>query len=134
MEVVSTRKAAFVTGKCAAAPITSNIPLWQTLHAFLLNIRNFPPEVNNIQQREVELNVILSRINNVLIKQKRHGIFVLLYIPSTKQNQSGSMLTRHFKLFLYKRKINSKILNCFILFLLFPFFLESPNHYESLVQ
>ena len=81
MGVVSSPEAAFFSGKCDAPPITSNIPLSQILHAFLFNIRNYSPEVNNIQQRAVELNVSLSRIKYFDIEQKRYGIFVLLYIP-----------------------------------------------------
>ena len=55
-------------------------------HAFLLNIRNYSPEVTNIQRRKAELNIILPRVNNFGIKQKRHGIFVLLYGNNTKQD------------------------------------------------
>ena len=58
----------------------------QIFHAFLFNIRNYSPEVINIQRREAELNIILPRVNNFDIKQKRHGIFVLLYATNTKQN------------------------------------------------
>ena len=32
----------------------------------------------NIQRRKAELNIILLRVNNFDIKQKRHVIFVLL--------------------------------------------------------
>ena len=56
-------------------------------HAFLFNIRNYSPEVINIQRREAELNIILPRVNNFDIKQKKtHGIFVLLYTTNTKQD------------------------------------------------
>ena len=58
----------------------------QVFHAFLFNIRNYSPEVINIQRREAELNIILPRVNNFDIKQKRHGIFVLLYATNTKQD------------------------------------------------
>ena len=55
-------------------------------HAFLFNIRNYSPEVINIQRREAELNIILLRVNNFDIKQKKtHGIFFLLYTTNTKQ-------------------------------------------------
>ena len=50
------------------------------------NIRNYSSEVINIHRRKVELNIKLPRVNNFNIKQKRHGIFVLLYATSTKQN------------------------------------------------
>ena len=36
----------------------------------MFNIRNYSPEVSNIQRREAELNIILPRVNNVAIKQK----------------------------------------------------------------
>ena len=58
----------------------------QIFHAFLFNIRNYSPEVINIQRHEAELNIILARVNNFNIKQKRHGIFVLLYAINTKQD------------------------------------------------
>lgn len=54
----------------------------------LFNIRNYLHDVSNIQRREVELNIILPRVNNFHIKQKKqHGISLLLYTLSTKQNQ-----------------------------------------------
>ena len=40
----------------------------QIFHAVLLNIRNFSPDVINIQRREAELNIILLRVNNVDVK------------------------------------------------------------------
>ena len=58
----------------------------QIFHAFLFNIRNYSSEVINIQRRETELNIVLPRVNNFNIKQKRHGIFVLLYTTNIKQD------------------------------------------------
>ena len=55
----------------------------EIFHAFLFNISNYSPEVINIQRREVELNVVLLRVNNFDIKKKKHGIFVLLYATNT---------------------------------------------------
>ena len=46
----------------------------------------YSPEVINIQRHETELNIILSKVNNFDIKQKRHGILVLLYATNTKQD------------------------------------------------
>ena len=43
-------------------------------------------QVINTQRCEAELNIILPRVNNFDIKQKRHGIFVLLYATNTKQD------------------------------------------------
>ena len=34
-------------------------------------------EIINIQRSEAEVNIILLRVNNFDIKQKRHGVFVL---------------------------------------------------------
>ena len=58
-------------------------------HALLFNIRNYSPEVINIQRREEELNIILPRVSNFDIKQKRHGIFAFLYATNTKQDLGG---------------------------------------------
>ena len=58
----------------------------QIFHAFLFNIRNYSPEVNNIQRREAELNTVLPRVNNFDIKQKRHEILVISYGTNTKQD------------------------------------------------
>ena len=55
----------------------------QIFHAFLFNIRNYSPEVINIQRHEAELNIVLPRVNNFDIKQKRHEICVLLYATNT---------------------------------------------------
>ena len=43
----------------------------QILRAFLFNIRNYSPEVINIQRRGAGLSIILSRVNNFDIKQKK---------------------------------------------------------------
>ena len=48
--------------------------------------RSYSPEVINIQRHEAELNIVLPRVNNFDIKQKRHGIFVLLYTTNTKRD------------------------------------------------
>ena len=40
----------------------------QIFHAILFNIRNYSPEVSNIQRREAEVNIILLRVNNFDIK------------------------------------------------------------------
>ena len=58
----------------------------QIFHAFLFNIRNYSPEVINIQRREAELNTVLPRVNNFDIKQKRHEILVISYGTNTKQD------------------------------------------------
>ena len=41
-------------------------------------ISNYSPEVINIPRREDEFNIMLPRVNNFVIKQKRHGIFCSL--------------------------------------------------------
>ena len=58
----------------------------QIFHAFLFNVRNYSLGVINIQRRDAELNIILRRVNNFDIKQKRHGMFVSLYATNTKQD------------------------------------------------
>ena len=56
----------------------------QIFHAFLFNIRNYSPELINIQLREAELNMILSRVSNFDIKQKKAWNISLLYAIDTK--------------------------------------------------
>ena len=58
----------------------------QIFHAILSNVGNYSPEVINIQRRETDLNITLPKVNDFDIKQKRHGIFVLLYATNTKQD------------------------------------------------
>ena len=50
------------------------------LHAFLFNIRNYPPEVINVQRRKAECE--LPRVNNFNIKQKKYGIFFCYMAPT----------------------------------------------------
>ena len=54
----------------------------QIFHAFLFNIRNYSPEVINIQLREAELNIILPRVNNFDIEQKSIKC-LFYYMPPT---------------------------------------------------
>ena len=62
----------------------------QIFHAFLFNIRNYPPEVINIQWRKAKLNFILSSVNNFHIKQKKtwNICFIICY---QYQTRSGKM-------------------------------------------
>ena len=51
------------------------------------NIRNYSSDVSNVQRQEAKLSIVLSRVNNSDIKQKKNlknGIFVLLYVTNTK--------------------------------------------------
>ena len=49
----------------------------QIFHDSLFNIRNYSPKV---------IVIILPRVNNFNVKQKMHGIFVLLYAINIKQD------------------------------------------------
>ena len=49
-------------------------------NAFSFNIRNYSPEVINIQQREVELNIILPKVNSFDIKQKKGMEYLSYYM------------------------------------------------------
>ena len=62
----------------------------QILHAFLFNIRNYSPEVINIQRREAELNIILPRVNNFDIKQKTE--WNICFDNVTRQIREGKHL------------------------------------------
>ena len=61
----------------------------QIFHAFLFNIRNYSPEVINIQRREAELNIILLRVNNFDIKQKKIAWTIFFIICHQHQTTSG---------------------------------------------
>ena len=43
----------------------------QIFRTFLFNIKNYSPEVINIQRREAGLNIILPRVNDFDIKLKK---------------------------------------------------------------
>ena len=62
----------------------------QIFHAFLFNIRNYSPEVINIQRREAELNIILPRVNNFDIKQKK-AWNICFIICHQHQTRSGKI-------------------------------------------
>ena len=62
----------------------------QIFHAFLFNIRNYWPEVINIQRRKAELNIVLPRVNNFDIKQKKAwNICFIIY--HQHQTRSGKI-------------------------------------------
>ena len=64
----------------------------QIFHAFLFNIRNYSPEVINIQRHEAELNIVLPRVNNFDIKQKKAwNICFIIY--HQHQTRSGKIKT-----------------------------------------
>ena len=73
-------------GAIAISGLTTNYNK-QILHAFLLNIRNYSPEISNIQQRETDLNIILPRVNNFNIKQKlAWNIYFIIYPQDRKKS------------------------------------------------
>ena len=49
----------------------------------MFNIRNYSPEVINIQRRQTELNIILLRVNNFNIKQKKGMEYLFYYMLPT---------------------------------------------------
>ena len=64
------------------------------MHAFLLNIRNYSPEVINIQRREAELNIILPRMNNFDMKQKKEWNICFI-ICHQQETRSGKIKTNN---------------------------------------
>ena len=64
----------------------------QIFHAVLFNIKNYSPEVINIQRREAELNIVLPRGDNFDIKQKKawNICFIVYY---QHQTRSGKLKT-----------------------------------------
>ena len=73
------------------------------------------PEACNIQRREVELSIILSKWIIPILNKKWRWISVLFYTPNTKQYKSWWMLTRHSKFqwlhnyIFFKKEINFNI-------------------------
>ena len=61
----------------------------QVFDAFLFNIRNYSPEVSNIQRCEAELNMTLRRVNNFDIKQNSAWNICFIIYP---QHQTKSWL------------------------------------------
>ena len=60
----------------------------EIFHAFLCNINNYWPQAINIQRRKMELNIVLPRVNNFNIKQKKEwGICFI--ICQQQQTRSG---------------------------------------------
>ena len=76
----------------------------QIFHAFLFNIRNYSPEVINIQRREAELNIILPRVNNFDIKQKK-AWNICFIICHQHQTRSGKIKTNKTQQILVKTQV-----------------------------
>ena len=97
----------------------------------MFNIRNYSPEVINIQRREAELNIILPRVNNFDIKQKKawNICFIIWHQRQTRsakiktnKTQQISIKTQVFFVKTELRHIKLQLLvNHFILFLLIFF-------------
>ena len=68
----------------------------QIFQAFLFNIRNYSPEVIHIQRREAELNIVLPRMNNFNIKQKRawNNCFILWHQHQTRSRKIKASKTQ----------------------------------------
>ena len=62
----------------------------QIFHAFLFNVRNYSPEIINIQRRETELKIVFPRVNNFYIKQKK-AWNICFIICHQHQTRSGEM-------------------------------------------
>ena len=68
--------------------VDTNYNFKQIFLVFLFNIRTYSPKV---------MNIILPRLNNFDIKQKRRGMLVLLYATNTKKdlaNQTQQILVK----------------------------------------
>ena len=68
----------------------------QIFHAFLFNIRNYSHEVINIQRREADLNIILPRVNNFDIKQKKtwNIYFIICHQHQTRSGKTKANKTQ----------------------------------------
>ena len=74
--------------------IMVKVDIKQIFHAFLFNIRNHSPEVSEVEynRSEVELNIILPKVNNFDIKQKSAWNIRFIIYPKhqTKCWQNGN--------------------------------------------
>ena len=70
----------------------------QIFDAFLFNIRNYSPEVTNIQRHEAELNIILFMVNNFDIKQKSawNICFIICHQHQTRSGKIKANKTLQF--------------------------------------
>ena len=59
-------------------------------HAFLFNIRNYSPEEINLVRHKTELNIMLLRVNNFDIKQKK-AWNICFIICHQHQTRSGKV-------------------------------------------
>ena len=59
----------------------------------MFNIRNYSPEVINIQQGEAESNIILPRVNNSDIKQKKAWSICFIICQQLLQTKSEKIKT-----------------------------------------
>ena len=115
----------------------------QIFHAFLFNIRNYSSGVINIQRREAELNIILPRVNNFSIKQKKvwNICFIIWHQHQTRsgriktnKTQQISVKTQVFFVKIEVRHIKLQLLvNHFILFLLI-FFSEVISPWKKIFR
>ena len=64
----------------------------QISHAFLFNIRKYSSELINIQRREAKLSIILPRVNNFNIEQKK-AWNICFIICHQHQTRSGKIKT-----------------------------------------
>ena len=55
----------------------------QIFHVFLFNIRNYSSEFINIQRREVDLNIILPKVNNFDNNKKKDTEYLFYYMAPT---------------------------------------------------
>ena len=70
----------------------------QIFHRFLFNVRNYSPEVINIQRREAQLNIVLPRVNNFDITQKQawNICFVICHQHDAKSGKIKANKTANF--------------------------------------
>ena len=63
-----------------------------------MNIRNYSPEVINIQRRKAELNIILPRMNDFDIKQENawHISFIICHQHQTRSQKIKANKTENF--------------------------------------
>ena len=76
-------------------------------HAFLFNIRNYLPELKNIQRCKAVLNITIPRVNNLSIKPKIAWNICFILYPKHKITQTLQIISKSIEFELCHMKVTT---------------------------